>query len=232
MRPQTVLDARRYDESQSRREKCRQVIALREALEKDRLARFSVSLDVAGLSPRLKEAIERAFEKSTMAGVLEKLTNKPATIQVTPGAFVIAIRFHPDRYAKAVATLPAHVLDQRAVYFDFWFPAMKALTDLREAAADKLPPYDAPLLREFNTALRLTKVIDDHLELDFGDLEDRLLLADHVRVKVGAHPEATVHTPAPALVREHVFVLGPSQDVGGELTNYGLLYKFFELEEP
>jgi hypothetical protein len=231
LRPSSVFDAKRLDESSRKSEQCKASLALKEALEKDRVATFSISIRSNGVAPIFKEAFEGALKRSELPRLLEKLTSKPVVIDVAPGSLMLVMRYHPDRYLRATAHRDPLVKAHRAIYFEYWVEAMSALVSLRDAAADKLPSYDGPLLRQFNTTLRLAKLPDDHLDVDFGELDGRILFADQLRVKLGVRPEASVATIVPAILRDHIFVLGPSQEVTGELTNYGLIYKFLEIEQ-
>jgi hypothetical protein len=229
-KPLTVAEAQNLDQSHARLAKCKSELALRESMERDKRAVFGVTVSAKGLAPNIAAAFERAIQGRGIRAALEALTNKPVVLEASPEALVLNLRFHPERYAQTTRSKPKFVMNERAIFLEVYDSAMRALSSIKDAAADALPPYDAPFVRKLNTTLRLTKLPDDRLEIDFADLDGRLLLVDTLHVKVGARPETIVRTPAKSLLHDHIFLIGPPHEVTGELTDWGLVYQFFEIE--
>jgi hypothetical protein len=229
-RSTTIAETQRREASRERAADCRHRIAVEEEIERDRTATFSVSLVVEDLAPRLEEAVRTAFARGRLERALRAETDKPAVLKVTPAGWLMSMRYQPSRYHPAVAERPREVSTERALYLDVFYPVLAAVSEIREEAADNAVSSEAEMLRELPMTLRLTKPGGDSAAIDFATLDDRVLLTDTIRVKLGTAPEIQAETEGKLLLREGVFVLGAPTDASGGTTSYGLVYRFFELE--
>ncbi len=229
-RPRTILDIQRYNDADKRQKRCAQYVKVRNAIRADREAKFEVKLELGGLSNRFKEALQKAFKKSRLNAPLRKMTNKPVTISVRPGHFTLSLRYHPRLYAKRTSKRPKYLRGQPVIYLDVFEALMSALLEFRERAIEELPPFDKSVLNDFGTALVLNKVLGDQVEVNFADIDGKILLTDFVRVKVGQRQEVQVKSVIPRVTQSRQFVIGPPESASGALTKYGLVYNFFELK--
>jgi hypothetical protein len=230
-RSPTLQEVRRLDASRIRQQRCEETLQTEARLAADAKARFDVRLEVLRLSRPVQDALQKALATGTLRATLAGLTDKPVLVRVTPEAVLMELRYHPERYRAAVKGLPAREGELIPVYLDPFVPAMEALLALRDAAAEGLAPGHRDTLEALPTALRLTKLLDDHVELDFGqDDTGQLLLTDRVLVTTRGFKPSEVQALNDDVTRTRRLLLGPPEDGLGDLTPYGLLLRFLELE--
>lgn len=220
-------------ESERRRQSCQRRIRVRDAIRADKTARFRVDVDGRAVAKPLAAAFERAVKKSRLPKVLARFTDKPVTIEVAPDQITVAMRFHEERYRDAISGRDRWIDEQPVVYIDPYVAVIDALLAYREAVLDEVPPYDRRTIRKMNTSLRLETLFGDYAAIDFADLDDRLLLTNTLRVRVGARAEIAVPSSEGRVTQTQRYVLGPPRDAEGALTAYGLVFEFFGLgKEP
>lgn len=226
----TFAGLKRISEAQSRFDRCKEEVAVQRALAEDARATYEVRLDAEAVGEPVKRALQAALSKGDFAKRLSALTYKPVTVTAVPGSLVLRLRFHPERYAKAIEGEPKLVQGYPVVHLEPFLPAFDALVDLKARAVEALPAYDRGALEAFHVMLRLEKLPRDRVEVDFAELDGRVLLPDSVRVKLGRRQETSVTSLLPDVTRSRRIVLGAPQTGSGTLTPHGLLFEFFELE--
>ena len=230
IKPTTLAQMQRYAEAVAHYDTCKHELARQQAIRIDRTATFGIRVEPLGLSERYESALRSAIRKSRLEEHLRPHTDKPVTVRVQPGHMTLCLRFHPERYRAATRTVPAYEHGLPVMYVEPFEPAISALLDLKGALYDALAPFDRPTVESFGTTLQLTKLGGDYLEIDFAELDGRLLYTDTVRIKMGARPEISISSALPGVTRRKTFVLGPPEHPNGDLTPYGLVYRFLELE--
>ncbi|MCB9647100.1 MAG: hypothetical protein H6730_10970 [Deltaproteobacteria bacterium] len=229
LKANTIQEIKGVDETRIRYERCQRELTLAALLEADRRAVFAVNLDASRVSKALQDGLQKALASGGLAAALQKLTDKPVTVRVTPQAMTLEMRYHPDRYAAAIEGLPTTERTMTPLYLDPFLPAMQALLTLRSDAADALPAAERDPVEALPTMLRLTKLPDDAVEVYFADGDGRILFTDQVRVRTSGFNESVVRSVTDDVTRTHRLLLGPPENVGGDVTPYGLLFRFFEL---
>lgn len=225
-----ALDLRRIGEAQRRYDKCLDTIAADDAIIADRKATFEIRLQAEDVSGPIRAALQASLSDGDFERVVERLTSKPVVLTVKPNRIVLGLRYHRDRYTSATKGKIRLERGYPVVHLEPYVPVLKALIALVERTLDRLPPYEQRTLEGFPMTLRLQKLPRDRIELDFAELDDRVLLPDRVRVKLAGRPEVEVASILPGVTRSHRLVLGPPRTTSGALTEHGLVFEFFELE--
>jgi hypothetical protein len=141
---------------------------------------------VQDLTPRLTEVVRAVFAKKTLEKRLARESNKPAVLRVTPAAFVLSVRFDAERLEKAIDGRPVQLENARALYLDAYYPIMHELAAFRERVVEEIESSrDAQVIADVPLTLKLTKPGGDTASIDFATLDDRVLLTDTIRMKLG-----------------------------------------------
>jgi hypothetical protein len=226
-KPISFHEGQRIARSQEKQKTCARELALAEAVAKDRDATFSLAVDTERAPREIARAFTEALKESPLEKILRKRTTKPVVLEVGETTLVLSMRHHPEAYRTRAEAKQKELGPVRAIVLDPYFDVMRELAALRESAAERLDHPWAASARKLGATLRLVKFPDDHVEIDFADLDDRIILADTLRVKIGGIGEAEVQTTVKRLLREGVFVLGPNEREDGQPTGYALLDRFF-----
>lgn len=229
--PQTITGLGNKLESERRWKRCKRRLRIEEAIRADRTAKFEVRFENEGVRPEILAGFERAIAKSELRKMLAKTTDKPVTIFVEPSRMTVAMRYHQDRYLRAVADRERYVFEQPVVYVDPYARVVDAILEYREDVEREVEPYERRAIRGMNATLRLEKLNGDYAAIDFSDLDDRLLFTNTLRLRVGSRPEIPVPSTEGSVSQSLRWVLGPPRDATGALTAYGLVFDFFGLGE-
>ncbi|MBI4815804.1 MAG: hypothetical protein HY791_06090 [Deltaproteobacteria bacterium] len=225
----SVAEATKYHGARDKLARCERMIAFRDATEKDAKATFKLTPEFESVATRVQDAFRHAIPTSGLTEELLKLTDKPAVLRVLSGVMRIEMRYHPERYNEAISGRPRYVRGQPLIYFDVYERIMLTALNAKTNAAQDLPPYDQAGLKEFRTVLRLSTLIGDYIELEFGDTRSQIAIADELRIHSVGFQDTIVKASAPQELREMIFTLGPPEMMDGKLTEYGLVLKFLEV---
>lgn len=227
--PTAFTDMGEQIDSERRWKRCIKKIEIRNAIEADRTAKFEVTVQTGGASKTLTAAFGRALSRTSLPKALRNRTDKPVRIVIEPRAIVLELRYHRDRYMKAVKGRDKYVHEQPVVYVDPYMPVIDGILDLKSSAIAEVEPYDRQSIRKMTTTLRLRTLFGDYVDIDFAEVDDRLLLDDAMRVRIGAREEIRVQSAEARVTRSQRYVLGPPRSPAGEITAYGLVFDFFGL---
>jgi hypothetical protein len=227
----TMHEVKRVEESRRRFDRCQREIRTRDASIAEEAAKFRFDVDAGAISQRVQDALRKALEKSRLEKMVAGMTNKPVSLALRPTECVLSIRYNPAWYQEAIATLPTHAAGGgRALHLEPWANLMHEILDLVGRTGEQLAPHEQDMLQKLRFALNLTRFGGDYVEIEFASRDENLLIADTLRVGVAERPEVLVPTIAPRALREQIFVLDAPQLITGQMTEAGLVYRFFELE--
>lgn len=227
--PQTITGLGSKLESQRRWNRCKRRLRIEKAIANDRTAKFGVEFVNDGIRPELLAAFERAMQGSSLFRALARSTDKPVAILVDASRITIALRYHAKRYLSAVSGRERYVYEQPVVYVDPYAKIIDAALDYLERVEEEVEPYERRAIRNMATTLRLEKLSGDFVAIDFSSFDDRLLLTNALRIRVGERPEIAVPSTEGSVSQSLRWVLGPPRDSTGALTAYGLVFEFFGL---
>lgn len=229
-RPTTVVDVAGYQAAEVRFDRCVAEEKMQTLLAADAQAQFSLRIEAKPMAPRIVGALQDALRESSLTETVRRWTDKPAVVRAEPQILYLELRFHPEHYRAATARRPKYERGHPVLYLDPFVELFEGLLDLRDAAIEKLPPYDRANLEPLQTQLYLSRLPDDYVVITFSDGSGRLLISDGLDVKVGRRPEVRVNSLRSGVSRSLRLILGPPQDATGALTDYGLVFRFFGLE--
>ncbi len=229
LKPRLQADAVRLENAQLRADQCRRHLLLQQVLANDRTARFALKFEARGLSRRYREVLQDAWSRSSLARELVKYTDKPVLLHAGPDSLVLFVRYHPERYQAWVAGRPTSESAYPVLYLDPLTPYLEAVMDVLELACQRLEPYEQKALRNFKTTLRLLKPPEDWLELAFAELDGRIVMDSTLSLKLADQLPMVVESRLAYVSRTQVFGLGPLEAPSGQITDSGLVYRFFEL---
>lgn len=227
--PQTITGLGSKLESERRWKRCQRRLRIERAIRNDKTAKFGVEFINEGIRPELLAAFERAMKDSELYRRLAKSTNKPVAVLVDSTRITIALRYHRATYLAAVSDRERYVYEQPVVYVDPYTQVIDAILDYLERVEAEVEPYERRGIRSMAATLRLEKLNGDFAAIDFSELDDRLLLTNTLRLRVGERPEIAVPSTDGSVTQTLRWVLGPPRDATGALTAYGLVFEFFGL---
>ena len=219
-----------YQASLDQYERCRKKVRIARQAAADAKATYSLSIDAEGMSPRIAAAMQDALQTSRLREVVGRWTKKPALVCARPEILSIELRLDTEQYRAAVAHLPRYRQSLPVLHVSPFVELMEALVDFRTATLSRLPPYFEEALLRPQTQLRFRALPEDHVVLTFNKTGGRLLIDDELIVKVGARTEVAVEALNRRVSRSQMMVLGPPEDATGQVTDYGLVYRFFGLD--
>lgn len=214
-------DIRAFAQAQRLHDDCKAKVKVTDMMRADKGAAFRIVLELDRLVPEARDAFRGAARRVPLDRTLGRFTDKPVRVTAHRDGLVLRMRYHPERLR------PKLEMDGPDLDLSALVPAMQALVDLRNEAAERMT-LRRPV-EEMKTTLRLERMPYDYVEIDFAELDGRILLTDTLRVKVGQRPAAEVVAQSPRARGEHRFALGRWESRSGAPTPAALLARFLEL---
>jgi hypothetical protein len=227
----TLERLQEHSHSEELFESCNHKLAIKEKIALDRSLGFSITAVGQDVDPQLVDAVRKVATSKSSQKILMAMTDKPVEFRVTPNNLTLVLRFHPERYQKAVRKRPQIERNHPVFYLDPFQPAFALLHTIREDAASKLPTFAAQKIEQLPTVLRLQKLQGGTLDIDFLVEEDRTLFTDSLHFTTEQGEAIVVESVVRGVTRSAQFVLGDPRTVRGNPTQAGLIYDFLELEE-
>ncbi len=222
----SVAVAAKEYEHRAHLERCRNQLALAARRVADRTAHFGVTYDLDQVDPSFHALIKELAREVRFEAELQKLTDKPATFEVSKNVLMLHLRYHPERYKRSVGSARSAHKGQPAIYFEHWLPALRAVSKLAQRLVESIPGT-AP-----ETYLRLTTLEGDWLEIGFARVGTmgEIRVSEKLRVhQVGIEQDTMVDATAPRDLRSLIFTLGPPRTLDGKPTIYGPPVEFLGL---
>lgn len=222
----SVSRATRDYEHRRELDRCRSRLALEARRAADRSARFSLGFELDRVDPRFHGTVREAARVARLEAELQRLTDKPAVLELGKDVLLLRLRYHPERYQRVVGKGRSVHREQPAVFFEAWLGALRAAARLAEELAARIPGT------QMETYLRLETLEGDWLEIGFGRVgpgED-LRVSDKLRVhQTGVAEDTMIESASPRDLRALIFVLGPPRTLDGKPTVYGPAVDFLGL---
>lgn len=222
----SVSRATRDYEHRRTLERCRSQLALEAKRAADRSARFSLGFQLDRVDSRFHATIREAARAARLEAELQKLTDKPAVLELGKDVLLLRLRYHAERYQRAAGKGRSVHREQPAIFFEAWQPALRATARLAEELGARIPGT------QLETYLRLETLDGDWLEIGFGRVGagDELRISDKLRVhQTDVAEDTLVESSSPRDLRALIFVLGPPRTLDGKPTVYGPAVDFLGL---
>lgn len=208
---------REYEHRQSL-DRCRGRLALEAKRAADRSARFAVQYELGRIDPRFHADVKSVARRAGLEAELQKLTDKPAVVELGRDVLIVRLRHHPERYQRFLGKGRSIHREQPAIFFEAWQRLLEATTRMAEGLGERIPGT------QVETYLRLEKLEGDWMEIGFARVGtgDELRISERLRVHQPQVAEDTmVESASPRDLRSLIFVLGPPRTLDGKPTVYG-----------